>query len=285
MSASVQLRRLGAELRRLRENAGRTQEEVGLAIDRRHTTLVNWERGKTKPSKSDLTCLLAELRAPDDVRLALEQLRQEANHGAGHWIVYGLPSSIQPLPSFEEDATKITVFEPTLIPGLLQTEAYAREIHVAGPYLAPPEYVDRWVAARLRRQQRLVGKKPVKFHAVIAEAALRLEVGGPERFAAQLKQLLVLAERKNIAIQVLPFATGAHPALSGNFAVLHFAEPELYLPVGYYDYVLAGHMVDDEGQVLDMIHMFDDLWRMALDERASIAMIETILKEVEQKGS
>ena len=117
--SSAPLRRLGAELRRLRDAAGRTQSDVGAAIGRTHATLVNWERGKTKISKSDLVCLLAELRAPVDMRKGLEQLREEAGHGAGQWVVYGLPDWLRPLVSFEEDAVAETTFQPVIIDGLL----------------------------------------------------------------------------------------------------------------------------------------------------------------------
>jgi hypothetical protein len=85
------------------------------AIGRSHATLVNWERGKTKISKSDLVCLLAELRAPVDVRKGLKQLREEAGQGAGQWVVYDLPDWLRPLVSFEEDAVAETTFEPVIV--------------------------------------------------------------------------------------------------------------------------------------------------------------------------
>src|SRR3981189_1886728 len=115
-NASVTLRRLGAELPRLREATHRTQVDVGAAIGRTHTTLVNWERGKTRISKSDLAYLLTELGAPTAVRDELEQLRVEAGLGKGHW-----PAWLRPLVSFEEDAVAVSNFQPLLIPGLLQT--------------------------------------------------------------------------------------------------------------------------------------------------------------------
>lgn len=124
--SSAPLRRFGAELRRLREAAGRTQTDVGSAIGRTHATLVNWESGKTKISKSDLACLLAELGAAASVRTGLEQLREESRQGSSQWATYGLPEWLRPLVSFEEDATALNSFEPVLVPGLLQTEEYAR---------------------------------------------------------------------------------------------------------------------------------------------------------------
>src|SRR6266702_4752078 len=152
--SSAPLRRLGTELRRLRDATGRTQSNVGQAIGRTHATLVNWELGKTKISKADLVLLLSELRVPIEIRNGLAQLRDEVGYGKGHWAVYGLPDWLRALSSFEEDAVRITVFDPVIIPGLLQTEDYARTVHVAGPYQTAPADVDRWVAARMSRQQR-----------------------------------------------------------------------------------------------------------------------------------
>lgn len=282
--SSAPLRRLGAELRRLREATGRTQGDVGAAIGRTHTTLVNWERGKTKISKSDLVCLLAELRAPVDVRKGLEQLRDESGRGAGQWVVYGLPDWLRPLVSFEEDAVAVTAFEPVVVPGLLQIEEYARATHVTAPYVVAPSAVDKWVAARLQRQQRLTGPDPLRLHAVICEAALRLEVGGPAVMTAQLERLLAAASSENITVQVLPATQGDHAGIASNFTVLHFADPAIDPPLGYFDGPLGGHLISDEGDVASMVNMFDDLRRPALDAAGSAEMLAAILDEYRRKG-
>lgn len=282
--SSAPLRRLGAELRRLREAAGRTQSDVGAAIGRTHTTLVNWESGKTKISKSDLVCLLAELRVPADVRKGLEQLRDQAGQGASQWAVYGLPEWLRPLVSFEEDATAVTSFEPVLIPGLLQTEDYSRAIHTAGRHKVAPEFVDKWVAARSQRQQRLTGPNPLRLHAVISEAAVRLQVGGPEVFANQLRRLLDAGRADNISIQVLAATKDGYGGVASNFTVLHFADAKIDPPLGYFDGPLGGHMVSDEGDVATMINMFDDLRHMALSEADSAEMLVAILDQQQRKG-
>lgn len=281
---SAPLRRLGAELRRLRESAGRTQTDVGKAIGRTHTTLVNWERGKTKISKSDLVCLLAELRVPVDVRKELERLRSDFGRGAGHWVVYGLSDWLKPLVSFEEDAVAVTTFEAVVIPGLLQTRDYARAIHLAGRHAVSRDKAEPRVAARIKRQERLTDASPLLLHAVIAEAALRLAVGGPEVISAQIEKLLDAAETDTITIQVLPASAGAHPALTGNFTVLHFDDPKIDPPLGYFDGPQGGHLVSDEGDVLAMIRMFDDVRDLALTEADSASMLTAILKEHRRKG-
>lgn len=283
--SSAPMRRLGAELRRLREASGKTQTEIGEAIGRRHTTMVNWERGKTKISKSDLVCLLAELRAPADMRRELERLRVEASQSKGQWAVYGLPDWLRPLVSFEEDAVSVATFEPVVIPGLLQTEGYARKTHIEAPYVVSADAVDRWVAARMQRQQRLEGRSALRLHAIIAESVLRQEVGGPLMQAAQLERLVAAARTKNIEIQVLPATASAHVGIASNVTVLQFADPKIDPPLGYFDGPLGGYLISDDGEVTDMINMIRDLGRAALNRAASTEMMAAILEEIREKGS
>ncbi|MGH3769398.1 MAG: helix-turn-helix domain-containing protein [Pseudonocardiaceae bacterium] len=282
--SSAPLRRLGAELRRLRDAAGRTQTDVGEAIGRSHATLVNWERGKTKISKSDLVCLLAELRAPVGVRKGLEQLREEAGQGAGQWVVYGLPDWLRPFVSFEEDAVAETTFQPVIIPGLLQTEDYARLMHMTAPHAVAPDAVDKRAAARMQRQRRLADPAPLRFHAVLGEAALRLEVGGPVMMAAQLERLLAATGSENIIIQVLPNTVWKHAGIASNFTVLHFAEPVADPPLGCIDGPLGGYLISDPGDVAAMVNMFRDLSESALDAAESTRLLAAILDEYRSKG-
>jgi transcriptional regulator with XRE-family HTH domain len=281
-NSSVALRRLGAELRRLREATGRTQADVGAAIGRTHTTLVHWEGGKTKISKSDLAYLLAELRAPAEVRKGLEQLREEARRGGGQWAVYGLPGWLRPMVSFEEDAVALANFEPVLIHGLLQTESYARATHVAAPHVVAPADVDRWVAARMRRRERLTGPDPLKAHFVIAEGALRLQVGSQAEMAHQVQRLLDLGAADNVTIQVLPGSSGAQAGVASNFTLLHFANPATDPPLGYFDGPLGGYLVDDEGDVASLDALFADLAGASLAEVDSTELIAAILRKPEK---
>jgi transcriptional regulator with XRE-family HTH domain len=281
--ASAQLRRLGAELRRLRLATGRTQGDVGRAIGRTHACLVNWERGKTKISKSDLICLLTELRTPIELRKELERLRDVAGRGAGPWIVYGLPDWLRPLMSFEEDAHTALTFDPILIPGLLQIEDYARAVHLANPYLAGPGNVEPWVSARLRRQGRLTSAPPLHLHAVISEAALRQELDAPTVMANQIQHLITSSESDTITIQVLPLTAGRHPMHAGNFEILQFEDPTSDPPLAYFDGPLGGHLLSDTGDVGTIISMFDDIRQIALNQTDSLAFLTAILKEYRGK--
>lgn len=276
--SSAKLRRLGAELRRLREAAERTQSELAEVLGRSHVSIVNWEHGKTRIGKSDLHVLLKELGASDDVREELEKLRL-AGRSKGWWSVYKLPDWLRPLVSFESDASQITAFEPILIPGLLQTEDYSRAIHLAGPYTTPREVLEKRLELRKGRQRRLVGEHPLELHVVIAESALRLEVGGPAIMADQLWHLVRLASAPNIRIQVLPYRVGAHPAVCGNFAVLHFSDPKLDPPLGYADDAVGGHVIDDPSEVEVLLNMFADVRALALTEPESVDFIATVMDE------
>lgn len=282
--SSAPLRRLGAELRRLRAAAGRTQTDVAEAIGRTHASLVNWERGKTKLSKSDLVCLLAELRAPLDLRKSLEQLREECGPRTSQWVVYGLPDRFRPFVSFEEDAVTETVFEPVLVHGLLQTEEYARAAHLTARHLVEPAAVENRVAARMQRQQRLTGSDPLRLHMVITEAALRLEVGGPAVMTAQLERLLDAVSTKHITIQVLPASMWQHAGIASNFTVLHFADPAVDPPLGYFDGPFGGYLISDAGDVAAMVTMFDDLRESALDTAESTEVLAAILGDHRRKG-
>jgi transcriptional regulator with XRE-family HTH domain len=281
--SSIPLRRLGAELRRLREATGRTQGDVATAIGRTHAAVVYWEHGRRKISKSDLVCLLAELRAPLEVRKRLEELRSQVVRG-GWWTTYGLSDWLWPMVAFENDATEVVTFEPIVIPGLLQTRDYARAINHACPYMVPPDEAERWAAARVERQRRLEEPKPLRLRAVIAEAALRLAVGGTEVMADQLDRLLMASDAPNISIRVLRASAGAHASVSGNLTILRFAEPKLDPALGYVDMPFGGNLVDDEGDVAAMASMLDDVAMMSEGDANSREFIAELAAQYRKPG-
>ncbi|MGH3832181.1 MAG: DUF5753 domain-containing protein [Pseudonocardiaceae bacterium] len=234
--------------------------------------------------KSDLVCLLAELRAPLDVCKALEQLREDAGQGASQWVVYGLPDRFRPFVSFEEDAVVETAFEPVIIHGLPQTEDYARVTRVAARHAVAASAVENRLAARMQRQKRLTGPYPLRLHTVFTEAALRLEVGGLGVMTAQLERLVAAASAENITIQVLPATNAEHAGIASNFTVLHFADAVADPPLGYFDGPFGGYLISDPGDVASMIHMFDDLRRSALNPAESTDLLAAILHEYRRKG-
>lgn len=119
---------------------------------------------------------------------------------------------------------------------------------------------------------------------VLTEAALRLEGDGPAVMTAQLERLLAAASSENITIQVLSSIQGQHAGIASNFTVLHFADPEIDPPLGYFDGPLGGYLISDPGDVASMVNMFDGLREPALDAAESTEMLAAILDEYRRKG-
>ncbi|RJQ78768.1 XRE family transcriptional regulator [Pseudonocardiaceae bacterium YIM PH 21723] len=275
---SVRRRRLGAELRRIRESAGRQMKEAASLLGCSMGKISNIEQGRYGVKKQELQALLSYYEVEPEVCAVLEDLRREGAK-RGWWSVYGLPDWFKPYVGLESDAASVRSFELELIPGLLQTEAYARQVHVAVTRMVAPQDVERQVTARMERQRRLTGPEPLELWAVISEAAVRRQVGGPEVMIEQLEHLRTLAAQPNIKIQVLPFSAGAHGSMSGPFSILSFPEPT-DPDVAYIEYPVGGNCVEEPRDVHRFTILFDDLRYAALSSRDTDTLFGAIVKEL-----
>jgi transcriptional regulator with XRE-family HTH domain len=220
---------LGSQLRRLRESRGITREDAGYSIRGSESKISRMELGRVSFKERDVADLLTLYGVTDETeRAALLGLAREAN-AAGWWHSYGdvLPSWFQTYVGLEEAASLIRTYELQFIPGLLQSEDYARTVTVLGQPSAPEEEVERRVALRMRRQKLLAADGAPKLWAVIDEAALRRPLGGRKVMRAQILQLIELTEQPNVVIQVMPFRFGGHAAEGGAFTILRFPEQDL----------------------------------------------------------
>src|SRR6266487_850584 len=221
---------LGAQLRRLREAKGITRDEAGYPIRASGSKISRMELGRVSFKERDVSDLL-ELYGVDDVteREALLDLARKANN-TGWWHRYNdlLPQWFQVYVGLEDAATLIRTYEVQFVPGLLQTEAYARAIMGVGQADAAEEEVERRVRLRADRQKLLTrpGGGP-RLWAVIDEAALRRLIGGPEVMREQLEHLLDALKYPNVILQIMPFRSGGHAAEGGPFTLLRFPEPDL----------------------------------------------------------
>lgn len=240
------------------------------------------ENGRNVPSKPDLTVLIGLYRAPKHVHDDLEELRQAATR-RGWWSSYRLPSWLHNFVGMEADASLIRNFELELIPGLLQTKAYARKIHTLGPHQFDTSRIDRFVDARLKRQEILTGEHPVELRTVISEAALH-RMRGSEFAAEQLRHLLTMAAKPNVTFNVLPFANHLHQSMSGGFILLSFPN-DTAPPVAYFDNAYAGQMEHDPGTVAQLSEAYDRLVGRSLTEEESSALVSTWLEGEERSGS
>jgi transcriptional regulator with XRE-family HTH domain len=267
---TIRKRQLGAALRQMRTDAGETREQTAVVIGCSPTKVTYLESGRNVIGKTELIVLIQHYGAGAAEKLeALEELRQEAGK-RGWWSTARLPEWLANYVGLETEASSVRSFELELIPGLLQTEQYAREIHALRGQ--PPDDLERRVKARLRRQERLTASDPLRLSALISEAALARCARQPNVAAEQFRQLLGWAQRPNIEIQVLPFDAGLHSGMSGAFTVLSF--PDGLLPdAGWQEYALGGHIIDDPSDVASLTTLYDELRDQALGCDESLTLL------------
>ena len=241
---------LGAQLRRLRETANVARDDAGYHIRASGSKISRMELGRVSFKERDVTDLL-DFYGVDDTaeREKLLQLTKEAN--ATPWYQKFqdvVPDWFHVYVGLEEAAQLIRVYEVQFVPGLLQTEEYARAIILQGAPGVDPDEVERRVALRLGRQKLLTRENPPRYWVIMDEAALRRPMGGHDVHAAQIEHLIDLVGEPNITLQVMPFKYGGHAADGGAFTIMRF--PETDLPdVVYMEYLTGAHYIDKPDEV------------------------------------
>lgn len=271
-------RRLAAELRRLREEAGLTPERAAGAIGWSRPKLVKFELGKTPPSPGDVERILSTYGGTDEaVKLALMQLARDVRK-RGWWAAYGdvLAGSYAEL---EDAASHVRSWQVQLIPGLLQTEAYARAI-ISSAGIDPGE-VDRRVQARIHRQTLLTRHDAPLLDVLMAEEVLH-RPGDGEMMREQARALLTAAERPNVSVRIVPVSAGLFPGVGqGSMVLFDFPGP-VDLSVAYLETMAGGMYLEDVAQVRRCNVSFDGIAAAALSERESVALIAAVA-EVQSK--
>jgi transcriptional regulator with XRE-family HTH domain len=260
-SPVVRRRRLGLELRALREATGVSGEETARVLGWSSSKLSRMEIGRNPPSPASLAKLLDHYRVTDQARRdQLALLLREAKR-KGWWQIY----SDIPYTTFiglEAEAVSMLTYQQVMH-GLFQTETYARAIIAETDPAMDAEALDQRVEVRLTRQAVLTRDRPLEMRAVLDETCIRRLVGGREVMKRQLARLLELADRPNIIIQVLPFEVGAHPGIMlGPFDVLGFEHPAD--PGVVYVECDSDPYPDRQGDLQRYTAAFDQLRSMAL---------------------
>lgn len=242
---------LGSQLRRLREAKGVSRQDAGYVIRASESKISRLELGRVSFKERDVEDLLT-LYGVDDAgeRHALLQLARDANT-PGWWHRYTdvLPNWFQTYVGLEESAALIRTYELQFVPGLLQSEGYARAIIQQGNAGAPESEIEQRVSLRLQRQERLTAPDAPRLWAVLDESALKRPIGGPEVMRGQIEHLIEVSKLPNVTIQVMPFKFGAHAAEGGAFTILRF--PEQDLPDVVYVESLTGAMYLDKRDDVD----------------------------------
>ncbi|HEX5349616.1 MAG TPA: helix-turn-helix transcriptional regulator [Pseudonocardiaceae bacterium] len=265
---------LGGELRQLRERAGLSIVDVATRLKTSKSRVSAIEVGRNVVSFSDLIVMVRDIYQAEEMYAEMESMREEASK-RGWWSTYGLTERQAGYVGLEDDANAVRTAEVGNIPGLLQTEAYMRRLCTIDVRVSGKE-VDKRVAVRLRRQARLTGSNPLQLTAVVDEVALQRCARDPV-VTDQLAHLIQVAQWPSVELRVLPFDLGLHVGQAGSFSVLSF--PDGLLPdVGYQEYVVGGHVIDDEPVVEELATLFDELRRQALGPTESLDMIAQLAK-------
>ncbi|MEV0345750.1 helix-turn-helix transcriptional regulator [Nonomuraea sp. NPDC050680] len=220
---------LGTQLRRLRTEQRISREDAGYAIRASHAKISRLELGQVSFKERDVADLLTLYGVTDEAeRAPLLELARRAN-APGWWHKYSdlLPGWFEVYIGLEGAASVIRTYENQFIPGLLQTPEYARAVIKLAHETTPDAELDRRVALRTRRQERLAGSRALKLWAVIDEAVVRRALGGREVMRRQIEHLLEMMKRSNVTVQVIPFERGGHAAAGGPFSILRFPERDL----------------------------------------------------------
>ena len=218
-------RRLGAELRRLREEAGLTIDRVAEALECSQSKVSRIETGQVSATPRDVRDMLALYRVDDDRREAMVQVAREARQ-RGWWQKFvDVPDGVPAYVGLEAAATSIDVYMSLIVPALLQTPDYARAVIGAVRPDLPASEIGRRVELRVHRHALLDQERPPRLRVLLDDTVLRRPVGGPAVLAAQRRRLLADADRPAITIQVLEVAAGAHAGMDGPFTIFGFPAP------------------------------------------------------------
>ncbi|MEV7808631.1 helix-turn-helix transcriptional regulator [Microbispora sp. NPDC088329] len=268
-SPTVRHRRLGRELRRLRENSGLTPDAAAKQLGWSRPKVNRIENARTSPSVTDVADACDLYGADSATKAGLIQLCRDASQ-RGWWTAYSDVFSGSYV-VLEAEAAAIRTWEPVLIPGLLQTEEYARAL--MGPTRPAPDDVElkRRVDARMARKITLLGSSAPSLHALIDEGALRRPVASAGVMRRQLESLIDVGDRPNVTVQVVPLTAGLHVGLDGAFSVLSFGEGDP--DVGYTGCPGGDVYVEAADQVRGLTLTFEHLAEMALPPDESAALI------------
>ncbi|MEV4630152.1 helix-turn-helix transcriptional regulator [Micromonospora sp. NPDC049523] len=275
---TARARRLGIALRSYREAAGLTLERAAEEINSTRSTLSRYENALSLPSPATVRALLTHYNVDEDGLKGTIELAKEAKK-PGWWVSYSylLDRRTADFIALESEATYIQSFEPSLVPGLLQTPDYIRAIMLGGPHILTDDEIEGRVQFRLNRQKRLAATpEPLVLDAVIDEVALMRRVGGDDVWAEQLEHLIKISEIPHITIGVIPLSAGYHRGTRGSLHILEFGPEDQ--PLASVETV-AGQLSFDTTPELDTCtKIMQHLRTVALSPEESCKLISNLLK-------
>jgi Domain of unknown function (DUF5753)/Helix-turn-helix domain len=272
---------LGAQLRRLRTEAGISREDAGKAIRASGWKIHRLENGQVGYKERDITDLVTLYGVTDPVEIAtFITMAREANL-PGWWSPYSdlLPQWFRAYVDLEAVAAQLRTYEGQLVPGLLQTEEYMRALMRSTLRDRRPEEIERRVMLRLTRQRLLTRDDGPRLWAVVDEAALRRPVGGTKVRRGQIERLIEATTLPRVSLQVLPFSAGAHAAMVGAFSILRFADQELP-DVVYLEHVTNATYLDKPEDVEAYAHIMSSVGVRAAPPEQTAELLTQLQQEL-----
>jgi transcriptional regulator with XRE-family HTH domain len=279
LSPTVAQRRLARELRRLRLDAGFTIEQAAEKLELSPSTISRMETAQVGVKRRDVRELLDLYEVTGAQREHLLRLAGESRQHAWWHEFKDLPNL--PLASLEAGAASIWQYSALLIPGLLQTEEYAREVLRKIRLDATRDDIERRLRLRMKRQALLTDENAPQFWAVLDEAVLRRRVGGRQVMRQQLERLIDATALPSVTLQVLPFASGAHAAMDGEFTILKYPEPA-DPDVVFIENTGGDVYLEDPDVTRRYTSIFDHLRATALDPAESVRILAATKDELER---
>ncbi|MFJ8195691.1 Scr1 family TA system antitoxin-like transcriptional regulator [Streptomyces sp. NPDC096152] len=256
----------GAELKRRREDAGLTQVELGARVFVSGGYIGQFEQAIRKP-QLDVARRIDEVLQTDGI---FERLCRKLIDDPRYADYFARAAELETL------ATEICEFAPALVPGLLQTRAYAWAVTVAMNPFAADAYIEEKVSGRLERARILKDATRPLYWVVLHENALRIPVGGPGAMAEQLGHIARLARERTVRVQVLPYTAAAYALMNGMLVLMEFDEAP---PTAYTEAVYSGNLLDDPAVVKRSRAAYDQIRAAALSPEASLALIESAAED------
>ena len=274
-------KRLRIALRRAREASGRTQEQVADAMDWSLSKVIRIETGAVSVSVNDVRALLNLYSVMDKTRVAeIIELARVARLRPW-WYAYRdhYSQAFQSYLDLEAGAKLLKFWQPSIVPGLLQTEAYARAVISLGYDPSATDEIDRRARLRMERKQLLLRPDAPKLWAVLDEAVLRRPIGGVDVLRGQIQSLIELTDLPGVRLQVMPFASGGHAASGGAFSLLRFPYQELS-DVVYIEHLTGGLYLDRREEVDRYAAAIGRLFIEAAPLTDTPAILRSVLKDL-----
>lgn len=274
---------LGEALTQLRKNAGFTEAQVAEQLGCSESKIRKIESGYVSVNRAELLLMLKIYEADDELGEPLLDLQAQGKQ-RGWWRPYGqLSPRFAQFLSLESSATKIRTFELGLVPGLLQTEEYARAIVSSHTPGLSPEQVDRQVKIKLERQQRVL-EEPPDLWVILDEAALHRPAGAATVMIEQLKHLARVARTRQpggINLHVIPYGHGSYPGQLGSFVIFEYDE-QVHSPVVYVEGQAGSVFMHDEADLARCSLWYEQMTAAALSGPKSAQLIDTVAKQFEE---